>query len=644
MRFTFPILRQCACGSGHACRELCDARGVFCAFVCDACETKKRAAYDPRVFKDPRTPPMNRLKATDTGTAKFPRTFRSSLMHRDLHHIPLADLHLSKLNVRRHGAKEIDSLAASIAALGLIQPLLVRDGRDGFEIVAGQRRYLAVKKLNADGSPETDTVSCVVMDASDDAAALESSLAENIARLPMDEMDQFEAFAALKKNGLDDSDIAAHFAISEQIVKRRLAIAGLNPDIRRLYRAGDIDAKTLHLLTLATKDRQKAWLALHRDPEQTPPPAWQLKAWLLGGVEISTKNALFDEALYQGGIVSDLFGEDRYFTEPDEFWRLQNASIAENVERYQTAGWSEVIVIAPDERFQPWDYDKASKAKGGAVYIDVDADGQVTVHMGLLLRRCGRMSNHTVAGDGDTDDVRTARAELSVPLANYVDLVRHSAVRLAVADAPGVALRLMLAHIIGGGLWWQVVPEPQRPVTTIIGDAIAALPTEATFRERRQIATEALGIGDRDGAIVDRQSEGTRTADIFARLSELSEADVMEFVGIIMAETLAAGTNLIDTLGSTLKVDIGQHWTTDDTFFALVKDREAVSAMLTEVIGASAAKSYLTETGTKKKTIIRKALAGEGRTKVEGWTPRTLTFPQRGYTQRPLTANARPAA
>ena len=202
-------------------------------------------------------------------------------MYRDLHHIPLADLRLSKLNVRRHGAKEIDSLAASIAALGLIQPLLVRDGCDGFEIVAGQRRYLAVKKLNADGSPETDTVPCVVMDASDDAAALESSLAENIARLPMDEMDQFEAFAALKKNGLDEADIAAHFAISEQIVKRRLAIAGLHPDIRRLYRVGDIDAKTLHLLTLATKDRQKAWLALHRDPEQTPPPAWQLKAWLL---------------------------------------------------------------------------------------------------------------------------------------------------------------------------------------------------------------------------------------------------------------------------------------------------------------------------------------------------------------------------
>ena len=176
----------------------------------------------------------------------------------DLQHIPLADLKLSKLNLRRHGPKDIGSLAASIAALGLIQPLLVRHGGDGFEIVAGQRRYLAMKRLNAEGAPETNTLPCVVMQATDDAAAIESSLAENAVRLPLDEVDQYEAFAALKKTGLGEAGIAGHFAISEQLVKRRLAIANLHPDIRRRYRAGDIDAQTLHLLTLATRDRQKA--------------------------------------------------------------------------------------------------------------------------------------------------------------------------------------------------------------------------------------------------------------------------------------------------------------------------------------------------------------------------------------------------
>src|SRR5688572_5862846 len=246
-------------------------------------------------------------------------------MPRDLQHIPLADLKVSKLNVRKHGAKDIDSLAASIAAIGVIQPLLVRKNCEGFDVVAGQRRYLAARKLAAAEHSHADPLPCMVLAADDDAAAIEASLAENIERLPMDEMDQYEAFARLRAKGLDEAAIAGHFGISEQIVKRRLALAKLDPDIRRLYRADEIDAQTLHLLTLATRERQKAWLALAA--EQDAPPPWQLKAWLLGGAEIATSAALFDEAQYDGAIVADLFGEERFFADPDAFWRLQNAAI-----------------------------------------------------------------------------------------------------------------------------------------------------------------------------------------------------------------------------------------------------------------------------------------------------------------------------
>jgi hypothetical protein len=62
MRFSFPILRLCPCGSGHIRRELCDARGIFCAFVCDACAACKRAVYDPKIFAaatDPADEPID---------------------------------------------------------------------------------------------------------------------------------------------------------------------------------------------------------------------------------------------------------------------------------------------------------------------------------------------------------------------------------------------------------------------------------------------------------------------------------------------------------------------------------------------------------------------------------------------------------
>ncbi len=121
----------------------------------------------------------------------------------------------------------------------------------------------------------------------------------------------------------------------------------------------------------------------------------------------------------------------------------------------------------------------------------------------------------------------------------------------------------------------------------------------------------------------------------------MPDKDVLALLAIVMAGTLAMGTGLIDKLGAQLAVDVGARWQPDDVFFDLVRDREAVGAMLTEVIGEPASRSYLTETGTKKKAIIRKALSGDGRTKVEDWLPRYMTFPQAAYTQRPTITQRR---
>ncbi len=230
-------------------------------------------------------------------------------MPHSLTHLPLGDLHTSALNVRKHGSKAIDSLAASIRSIGLLQPLIVRRNTDGFEVIGGKRRLKALEKIAHDAEPDTDvpdSVPCIVIETDDDATAIEASLAENVERLPMDELDQYTAFAALLAKGRTEDEIADAFGITTVVVRRRLALARLIPDIHRLYRAGEIDGETLKLLTLATKERQKAYVALLRDPDAAPPPRWQLKAWLLGGAEIATSAALFDEAEYRGDIKGDL--------------------------------------------------------------------------------------------------------------------------------------------------------------------------------------------------------------------------------------------------------------------------------------------------------------------------------------------------
>jgi hypothetical protein len=45
--------KPCPCGSGQSRFDLTDARGIFCCYVCDACEDEKRKRYRPDVLTDP---------------------------------------------------------------------------------------------------------------------------------------------------------------------------------------------------------------------------------------------------------------------------------------------------------------------------------------------------------------------------------------------------------------------------------------------------------------------------------------------------------------------------------------------------------------------------------------------------------------
>ena len=108
--------------------------------------------------------------------------------------------------------------------------------------------------------------------------------------------------------------------------------------------------------------------------------------------------------------------------------------------------------------------------------------------------------------------------------------------------------------------------------------------------------------------------------------------------------TLAIGTGLVDALGSDLKVDVLKDWQPDDTLFSLIRDKDTLTAMLGEVAGNQAADTYLTATGTRKKEIMRNALAGTSRRKTENWKPRWMAFPQGQYTKRPLTVRGRAGA
>lgn len=166
--------------------------------------------------------------------------------------IPLSKLVPWSGNVRRTGASDgIEELAASIAALGLLQSLVVQPAKKGkFRVVAGQRRLLALNKLVADGIlPKDHPVACLL--AADTADATELSLAENVVRAPMHPADQYEAFAKLIDDGASIADVAARFGLSEVAVQQRLKLGRLSPVILKAYRDGEIDLECAQAFTVS---------------------------------------------------------------------------------------------------------------------------------------------------------------------------------------------------------------------------------------------------------------------------------------------------------------------------------------------------------------------------------------------------------
>ncbi|MDP8997660.1 MAG: ParB/RepB/Spo0J family partition protein [Pseudomonadota bacterium] len=549
----------------------------------------------------------------------------------ELMHIPLTELKVAATNVR-HGVKKADfkDLMPSIKERGILQPLLVRPNGQGYEIVAGRRRFLAASALEREGSV-IEALPCAVMAKGDDAAAVEASLIENVSHLPMDEMDQFEAFQRLLKEGRNIAEIANIFGVTELTIKRRLAIANLQPKIRQMYRTEEIDAETLRALTLATKQQQKDWLALWDDEEQDAPIGNHLKKWLLGGENIPTSVALFDLAEYQGEIITDLFGEEKFFAQLEGFWALQDKAIEAKRDEYLDQSWPRVEIMPRGQRFYEWEHQKAAKRKGGAVFITVSERGEVEIHEGYVTRDEARKAEKK--DKATANHAKPANPELSGPAQNYVELHRLAAIRLELLNRPQIALRLVLAHMIVGSNLWTIKSEPMKPTKPDIAASLAANPAQIQFGERRKELLSLLGFDQDRTELVRPNGDDYSLANLFAQLLKLREEDVLRLLALAMAETLAVGSATSELTGVVAGATLND-WRPDDGFFDLLSNKEVVNAMLADIASPAIAAGNKDEPNKVKKAIVKDFMRGlNGRDPKADWLPPYFQFPIKTYNE-----------
>ncbi|PLZ01146.1 chromosome partitioning protein ParB [Burkholderia sp. WAC0059] len=263
--------------------------------------------------------------------------------------VPLGQLlpRHSKLNVRKTARRlSIPELAASISRVGLLQNLIVVLAADGehYEVVAGDRRLTALKLLAKKRRLAADHhVPCLLVA---DASARTVSLAENILREAMHPADQFEAFAALVREGRPVEDIAADFGVSPLVVQRRLKLANVSLRLMADYRAGDVTLEQLMALTI-TDDHCAQEAAFYDAPH------WQRSSAALRerliAREVSAAHPLarfvgLDTYTAAGGqVIRDLFAEDDsgvYLTDAALLDRLARATLDTLAAGLRAEGWA----------------------------------------------------------------------------------------------------------------------------------------------------------------------------------------------------------------------------------------------------------------------------------------------------------------
>ena len=236
--------------------------------------------------------------------------------------VKVKNLSLSKDNVRKSNREtSIDALAASIAARGLLQNLVVTPLKKAgtFTVKAGGRRLRALQRLIEQGTlPADHTVPVLVI--SDDDNPIEASLTENFQRVPMNPADECTGFKLLIEMGMTAEDVAKRQGLTTRFVEQRVRLAELAPCVFEALAAGEITLGVAQAYAVTTDvDRQARVFAQMSTSYYGDNPDNIRRAILNGTVKANDAKARFvgrETYVAAGGrIEGDLFA-----TEGDENW------------------------------------------------------------------------------------------------------------------------------------------------------------------------------------------------------------------------------------------------------------------------------------------------------------------------------------
>jgi len=188
---------------------------------------------------------------TASATGEWAETLGDALVS-----LPVDRIRPNRYQPRRHFDEEtLRSLAESVDALGVLQPVVVRAvADDRFELVAGERRWRAAQLVGMRMIP-------ALVRQTDDQGALEQAIVENLHRQDLNPLEEAAAYRELSADfGLTQDEVARRVGKSRSAVANVLRLLQLAPAVQRLLAGGELSAG--HARALLGLDDEAAQIAL----------------------------------------------------------------------------------------------------------------------------------------------------------------------------------------------------------------------------------------------------------------------------------------------------------------------------------------------------------------------------------------------
>jgi ParB family chromosome partitioning protein len=163
--------------------------------------------------------------------------------------LPVSTIRPNRYQPREHfGEEGLSALADSIREVGVLQPVLVRPADDGYELIAGERRWRAARRAGLQAIP-------ALIRTTDDASTLEHALVENVHRADLNALEEAAAYQQLIEDfHLTHEQVAARVGRSRVAITNTLRLLQLPPAIQKLIQEDALKGGHARAL-LGTPDR-----------------------------------------------------------------------------------------------------------------------------------------------------------------------------------------------------------------------------------------------------------------------------------------------------------------------------------------------------------------------------------------------------